>query len=68
LDAVLLWVTTSGIKCEGATQMDTRSPTATDTPVNITAQMSDNSCPSDDDPDESDVSDEADGIFHYPAK
>jgi len=41
--------------------MDTRSPTATDTPVNITAQMSDNSCPSDDDPDDTDVSDD---IFH----
>ena len=66
---MLLWVTTSGIKCEGATQMDdTRSHTAKDTPVNITARISDSSSSSDDDPDETDVSDEADGIFHYPAK
>ena len=45
--------------------MDTRSPTATDTRVNITARMSDSSSSDDDD---LGVSDKADDTFYPPAK
>ena len=51
---------TQYIKCESAIQMDTRSPTATDTRVNITARMSDSSSSDDDD---LGVSDKADDTF-----
>ena len=56
---------TQYIKCESAIQMDTRSPTATDTRVNITARMSDSSSSDDDD---LGVSDKADDTFYPPAK
>ena len=54
---------TQYIKCENATQMDTRSPTATDTCVNVTARISDSSSSDDDDLDDTNVSDDADNTF-----
>ena len=58
---------TQYIKCEDATQMDTRSTTATDIRVNITTRMFDNNSSSDYDPDDTDVSDEVDDTCYQPS-